>query len=176
MPRSRCKADHGYLPGVVESLEALASLALDGESPLEAARLFGAAAALLTRLGLARWPADEAKRDRDLARLRAALGAEYDAAWNEGEALTVDNAVAYATRARGERKRPSSGWDSLTPMERQVVELAAEGLTNPQIAERLFIAPGTVKAHLGHVFSKLGVATRAELAALAVRKAADNTT
>jgi DNA-binding CsgD family transcriptional regulator len=61
-------------------------------------------------------------------------------------------------------------------MERQVVELAAEGLTNPQIGERLFIARGTVKAHLGHVFPKLGVTTRAELAALAVRRAADNTT
>ena len=176
MSRSAVQSEHGYLPGVAESLEALASLALEGESPLEAARLFGAAGALLTRLGVARWPADEANHDRDLARLRAALGAEFDAAWNEGNALTVDNAVAYATRARGERKRPSSGWDSLTPTERQVVELAAEGLTNPQIADGLFIARGTVKAHLGHVFPKLGVTTRAELAVLAVRRADDNTT
>ena len=103
-------------------------------------------------------------------------GAEFDAAWNEGEALTVDDAVSYATRARGERKRPSSGWDALTPMERQVVDLAAEGLTNPQIAERLFVARGTVKVHLGHVFSKLGVTTRTELAALAARRPVDETT
>ena len=47
--------------------------------------------------------------------------------------------------------------------------LVAEGLTNPQIAQRLFIACGTVKAHLAHVFTKVGVSTRAELAAEAVR-------
>ena len=56
---------------------------------------------------------------------------------------------------------------SLTPTERQVVELAARASTNPQIADRLFIARGTVKVHIGHVFPKLGVTTRAELAALA---------
>ncbi len=73
-------------------------------------------------------------------------------------------------RARGERKRPSSGWDALTPMETQVVALASEGLTNPQIAERLFVARGTVKIHLSHIFSKLGVSTRAELASEATRR------
>ncbi len=56
-------------------------------------------------------------------------------------------------------------------MENQVVGLAAEGLTNPQIAERLFVARGTVKIHLSHIFSKLGVSTRAELASAATRRA-----
>ena len=78
--------------------------------------------------------------------------------------------VEYVTRARGERKRPSAGWDSLTPTELRIVGLVATGLTNPQIAERMFIARGTVKVHLSHVFSKLGVSTRAELAALATKK------
>ena len=57
-------------------------------------------------------------------------------------------------------------------MELAVVVLAAEGLTNPQIAERLFIARGTVKIHLSHVFSKLGVST-AELASEATRRGVD---
>ncbi len=47
----------------------------------------------------------------------------------------------------------------------RVAELAGEGLTNPQIAERMFIARGTVKVHLGHIFTKLTVRTRSELAA-----------
>ena len=47
--------------------------------------------------------------------------------------------------------------------ELRIVALVATGLTNPQIAERMFIARGTVKVHLGHVFAKLGVSTRAEL-------------
>jgi DNA-binding CsgD family transcriptional regulator len=50
-----------------------------------------------------------------------------------------------------------------------VVRLAAAGLTNPAIGERLFISRGTVKTHLLHVFAKLGVRTRAELAAAAIR-------
>ena len=64
----------------------------------------------------------------------------------------------------------SHGWASLTPTELQVVDLVAEGLTNPQIAERLFMGRATVKTHLEHVFTKLGVHTRAELAAQAARR------
>ena len=168
------QADHGFLPGVADSLEALATIALGAESHEEGARLFGAAAALRRDSHLARWPADEAVYGDAITGLRTALGAEFDDIWASGEALTVPEAIAYATRARGERKRPSSGWDALTPMERQVVDLAAEGLTNPQIAERLFVARGTVKVHLGHVFPKLGVSTRTELAAMAARHSADD--
>jgi DNA-binding NarL/FixJ family response regulator len=51
------------------------------------------------------------------------------------------------------------------------VELVAEGLTNPQIGERMFISRGTVKVHLSHIFAKLGTSTRAELAAEATRRA-----
>jgi DNA-binding CsgD family transcriptional regulator len=74
-------------------------------------------------------------------------------------------------RARGSRKRPAGGWESLTPTELQVVELAASGLTNPEIAERMFIARGTVKIHLSHVYAKLDVRNRAALAALVSRRA-----
>ena len=84
-----------------------------------------------------------------------------------GEAVSL----AYASRARGERKRPSSGWSSLTPTEARVVELVTEGLTNPQIAEKMFIASGTVKVHLSHVFAKLGVSTRTELTRRALDRA-----
>jgi DNA-binding CsgD family transcriptional regulator len=52
------------------------------------------------------------------------------------------------------------------------VTLVVEGLTNPQIAARLLISAETVKTHLGHIFTKLGVQRRAELAALAARRTA----
>ena len=81
-----------------------------------------------------------------------------------------DAAVAYAQRARGERGRPSHGWESLTPTEGRVVELVAQGMTNPQIAEELLMGRATVKTHLMHVFAKLGVASRSEVAAMAARR------
>ena len=71
---------------------------------------------------------------------------------------------------RGSRSthRPArTGWAALTETERQIVALAAQGLTNPAIGRRLFISPRTVQSHLGHVFTKVGVTTRVELAAQA---------
>jgi DNA-binding NarL/FixJ family response regulator len=95
----------------------------------------------------------------------------FEAALSSGAELPLDQAAAWIRRARGERKRPARGWESLTPTEIRVVELVAEGLTNPQIGERMFISRGTVKVHLSHTFAKLGIATRAELAAEATRRA-----
>jgi DNA-binding CsgD family transcriptional regulator len=59
---------------------------------------------------------------------------------------------------------------SLTPTELDVVRLVAKGLTNPEIATRLQCSRNTVKAHLAHVFAKLSLSTRAELAAEATRR------
>jgi DNA-binding NarL/FixJ family response regulator len=83
--------------------------------------------------------------------------------------------IEYVSRARGERKRPTVGWNSLTPTELRIVALVAAGLTNPQIAERMFIARGTVKVHLSHIFAKLAVATRAELATQATKRGLSET-
>ena len=66
--------------------------------------------------------------------------------------------------------RPTFGWESLTEAELRVVGLTAEGLTNPQIAERLFVSRRTVATHLEHVFRKLGFSTRVSVAAEAARR------
>ncbi|HMK10125.1 MAG TPA: LuxR C-terminal-related transcriptional regulator, partial [Acidimicrobiales bacterium] len=76
-------------------------------------------------------------------------------------------AAAYAQRGRGKRGRSSSGWSSLTPTEQEVVRLVAQGMRNAEVAKVLFVSPGTVKVHLSHIFHKLGVANRVELAATA---------
>ena len=92
-----------------------------------------------------------------------------DAAWAEGTTLSTEEAIAYAQRGRGERKRASSGWASLTRAERDVVKLVSEGLGNKDVAARLFVSPRTVQAHLTHVYSKLGLTSRVQLAQEAAR-------
>ena len=66
-------------------------------------------------------------------------------------------------------RRAQSGWQSLTPSEQAVVDLVAEGLSNPQIGQRLYVSRRTVQTHLAHVFAKLHITSRAQLAAEAIR-------
>jgi DNA-binding NarL/FixJ family response regulator len=110
--------------------------------------------------------------DRLELALTDALGTDpHLAARAEGQSMPLEESIAWARRARGPRKRPSGGWESLTATELQVVELVTHGLTNPQIAQRMFISTGTVKVHVGHIFQKLDVHSRSELVAIAVRRA-----
>lgn len=95
----------------------------------------------------------------------------FEDGWAEGEALSADEAIAYAQRGRGERKRPATGWESLTPAELNVVRLVSEGLPNKDIAAHLVVSPRTVQAHLSNVYSKLGVTSRVQLAQEASRHA-----
>jgi DNA-binding CsgD family transcriptional regulator len=152
------------------ALETLGGL-LIGEGHLaEGGRLLGAVEALRAETGQGRLPGDQAHFDEDVRLGQEELGPEWTEVWAEGSALTPVQTVAYARRARGGRKRPATGWNSLTPTELQVVELVAQGLTIPEIGQRLFIGRGTVKTHLSHVFAKLNISSRAELAAAASRR------
>jgi DNA-binding CsgD family transcriptional regulator len=152
------------------ALECLAKLAAATGSHREAARLFAAAQSMRQRTGEVRFPNFDAGYQISIDELRAAMGADdFDAAWAEGAALSTDEAIAYAQRGRGERRRPSTGWGSLTPTEQDVVRLVSEGLPNKDVASRLFISPRTVETHLTHVYAKLGLASRVQLAQEAAR-------
>ena len=96
---------------------------------------------------------------------------DFDSAWAEGAALSTEEAIAYAQRGRGQRKRPTNGWASLTPTERDVVRLVSEGLANNDVATRLFVSPRTVQTHLTHVYAKLGLSSRVQLVQEAARHA-----
>jgi predicted ATPase/class 3 adenylate cyclase/DNA-binding CsgD family transcriptional regulator len=156
--------------GLPENLDLLAALAGDAGSHREAARLFGAAHSIGRRMGSVRFKVWDADYAASVAVVHDALGeSDFDAAWAEGAALSTEEAIAYAQRGRGERKRPASGWESLTPTERDVVRLVSEGLGNKDIATRLFVSPRTVQTHLTHVYAKLGLASRVQLVGEAAR-------
>ena len=137
-----------------------------------AAHLFAAADAERARLGIPRREvAGVPDRAKELVSTREALGEDaFDNASRAGSAMTLEEAARLALRGRGGRRGTKAGWESLTPAEHDVIRLAADGLTNAAIAEKLLVSPGTVKVHLSHVFAKLGVSSRAELAAEATRR------
>jgi predicted ATPase/DNA-binding CsgD family transcriptional regulator len=153
--------------GLAAALDHLALLESVRGADDRAGRLIGAVDALHAASSVARLPFEAELRAQAVDRLEQAIGplaaAEAIAA---GTSLTVEEAARLARRSRGARKRPPTGWDSLTPAERDVVDLAVSGLTTPQIAARLFVSPNTVKTHLSQVYAKLDISSRAQLAAV----------
>jgi predicted ATPase/DNA-binding CsgD family transcriptional regulator len=163
--------DYGDRVGVAAALEAVADLAGALGQPERSLRLLAASQRFHTETGIARFPVQSDSFDRARDSARAALApTDATTCWDAGGELLLADAVAYARRGRGQRHRPQLGWASLTPAERDVVRLVAEGHTNAEIGERLFISVNTVKKHLTHVYGKLDVDGRAGLAAQVARR------
>src|SRR5580658_3310897 len=163
--------DNRWRPGVIDALDVVAEVALFTGQYERAVRLIAAAQEERTTLGLVAFPMLKKRTERNLASAGAVLGDEsLERALQDGARLSLEDAVAYARRGRGEHADATHGWASLSPVERQVVELASQGLSNPDIARELFISRNTVKVHLSHAYAKLGVANRTELARLATRR------
>jgi DNA-binding CsgD family transcriptional regulator len=93
---------------------------------------------------------------RDAARLRSRL-----------RALGIRRRVATS-------KKPATGWAAMTTSELAVAQLVADGLTNREIADRLFVSPHTVNTHLRHVFAKLQVNSRVDLTRLATERSSED--
>ncbi|HET6830738.1 MAG TPA: LuxR C-terminal-related transcriptional regulator, partial [Solirubrobacterales bacterium] len=165
-------ATGGHKTYVPAGLDALAEAAAGIGDHREAVRLFSAADRARVDLGTVRVPPETDHWAGIESRLRSELGDQpYEAARAEGAELSLEQALEWARRGRGTRNRPAGGWESLTPTEARVAELVADGLTNPAIAERMFVSTETVKTHVAHIFKKLDLHNRAELAAFRARRA-----
>jgi non-specific serine/threonine protein kinase len=156
-------------------LEALAQVAAATGQPERALRLAGAATRLRDAHTIPPTPSEKAQLERWSQPARAALGTlASDSAWEAGRSLAAEAAIAEAlaieVSSPAHLSEPdAAGRASLTPREREVVALAAEGRTNRQIAEVLVITEGTARVHVEHVLAKLDLHSRAQLAAWAVQ-------
>ena len=158
----------GDVIGIVSTLETLAELAAANGRSAVAARLFGAAQKARETCGCRRPRVEEAALLRHLPTVAALIEeGEWATAVTQGSTLSPAEAVAYATRGRGAKGRPTFGWDSLTRVELEVANLVATGLSNPEIAEKLMLSVKTVATHLTHIYRKVPCTDRRELRRLA---------
>jgi DNA-binding CsgD family transcriptional regulator len=143
-------------------LQAAADACARGSRPLELALTCEDAGVAFARLG----NTDRAGQLLDQA---ITIYERLDAARDLARAEAALRQMGVRRGRRVTHNRAQSGWQSLTPSERAVVDLVAEGLSNPQIGQRLYVSRRTVQTHLGHVFAKLHLTSRTQLAAEAIR-------
>ncbi len=162
---------------VVVTLPALAEVLAASGSTTEAIRLFAASSSLNEAVAarfIAAVPEVESHQ-RAIAAARATLGDDaFAAAWDAGRSLSLESAIDEAVRAVEQRLHPSplaapatllpAG---LTLREVEVVRLVAAGMTNAQVADRLYLSRRTVDAHLRRIYDKLDLSSRTQIVTFA---------
>jgi predicted ATPase/DNA-binding CsgD family transcriptional regulator len=162
----------GNTLGIAECLEGFAAAAAARRQSRRAARLLGAAAALRESTGAPLPSIDRKQQDAVLRRVHQQLQPEvFIREEGLGRLLNVDQAIQFALMFNVPDQAARTG--RLSERERQVAELVARGLTNRQIGDTLLLSRRTVGTHLEHIFSKLGVQTRAEVAVWITRNVGD---
>jgi DNA-binding CsgD family transcriptional regulator len=146
-----------------------------------AARLWGAAEALRKTIGAAIHPTDRRDYERSVAAARAQLNeSAWEAAFEEGMAMSAEEAAEYALSEEGApapQSPPADGetdepptTDPLSAREREVAALVAQGMSNRQIAQELYLSERTIEVHVSKILRKLKLASRTEIAAWATKQ------
>lgn len=149
---------------IASVIEALATTSRN--LPERSARLFGAAEALRERLSAPIPPVERPDRDDGLS---AALGdGRFESAFAEGRTMGLEEATALAMQTTPRSAGPIP--HGLSAREVEVLALVAEGLTNAEVAEKLFLSPRTVGHHLRTIYRKLGVPSRTAAAKVAIER------
>ncbi len=170
----KLSAEVGDKTNVAYCPEGLAAFAASEGRVVRAARLWGTAEALLEKIEATVYPyaSDRShyQREVDAARSQPEATA-WEAAWSEGRAMTLEEAIEYALFDE-EQPDPPQKEDKagLSDRELEILRLVAQTLTDPQIAERIYVSPRTVGQHLRSIHRKLGVPTRAAAAKVAVER------
>lgn len=165
------KRELGDKQAVPEILEDLASVAGNLGEARRAARLFGAAGTLREAMGMQQEPSNLVLQGPYLSAASTLLDdASWEAAFAEGEAMSVEEAISYAfsveehptTSATATRRSsPAPEYPAgLTAREVEVLRLVAGGLTSAQVAKELYLSPRTVDTHLNSIYHKLGINSR----------------
>jgi DNA-binding CsgD family transcriptional regulator len=137
--------------------------------PERAVRIFAASAALLEAIGVPLAPVDQAALTRDMDATRERLGVPaWERAWAAGAALSTEDAISLALATAG-TPRGEPGSSRLSPRERQVSQLIAQGLTNREISRALTISEKTVSSHIDHIMTKLDLRSRTRIAVWAMQ-------
>jgi non-specific serine/threonine protein kinase len=162
----------------IAALRAAGAVAARHGHYADAARLFGAGEALGEDLVVPLQFRDPAAEEQAMEIARDHLGEEaFAAAWERGQELSLEQAISLVEEVTTEAAHPapdppgaSRNPAGLSERELEVLRLVAEGLTNAQVAERLYLSPRTVDAHLRRIYDKLGASSRAEAVRFAVEQ------
>ncbi len=174
----RLLREQGSTYYVPDCLELLAAVASAQGQPERAARLFGAAEALRQEIGAPVPPPERAAHASRVSAARAGCdAAAFAAAWAAGRAMRLEEAITYALLAEPAPPRvppappePQPPASPLSRREQEVAVLVAHGLTNRQIAAELVVGESTVQTHVSNILNKLGLSSRAQIAAWAARQ------
>jgi non-specific serine/threonine protein kinase len=164
--------------GIAWCVEMLGWVAATEDDAQRAAVMFGMSDTLWDQIGgwLAGWGTVRELSSQCKAKVRDALGQPaFEAAVQRGKHFTLDEALAYALGEKPTARRGTAAGSAATPAapkpalltrrEREVAELAAQGMSNKDIAATLVIAQRTAEAHVEHILTKLGITSRTLIAA-----------
>ncbi|MDQ4044515.1 MAG: LuxR C-terminal-related transcriptional regulator, partial [Chloroflexota bacterium] len=157
--------------GVIECVEGIAAIAGRGRQEPQAARLFSAAQALRRQIDAPLPEADRERQARLVAKLRTTLGdPAFREEWDAGAALAMADAAEEALKAAAESSVSREWPGGLSQREVEVLRLVAAGLTNGEVADRLYLSRRTVDAHMRRIYDKLNLSSRLD----AIRYAAQH--
>jgi DNA-binding CsgD family transcriptional regulator len=168
----RLARQSGYKLATQYSFLGLGFVADSWNDPVRAARLWGATETMEETFGIKITPIARSAMDYEtrVATARSHAGeTAFQTAWSEGRSMSPEEAIDYALQEPellNDAELPAYP-AGLSTREVEVLRLVAQGMTNAQVAQELYISPRTVNAHMGSVYHKIGSSTRAQAARFA---------